>query len=176
MIADFPEIIENETLEIETNSLHVQSTYSGEDLATYQDKQHEKMTITSSEPVPEDEHVHEEIEGTSDSGNENDTHRTGKRKLANSRIKNKKLRMQGKKYLGIKKDQDGKQKLCAEKSEKILCPRHCTNRCKKGWGGRKCNETDETTRTEIFQMFWDTLNWREKKIYIVNLVEKKGNL
>ncbi|KAH3858923.1 hypothetical protein DPMN_101568 [Dreissena polymorpha] len=60
-------------------------------------------------------------------------------KSENQAERNKLLRMQGKKYHGDKKDEQGKSKYCKSRAERVMSPRCCTNRCNKGSGGRQCS-------------------------------------
>ncbi|KAJ8317735.1 hypothetical protein KUTeg_005639 [Tegillarca granosa] len=85
----------------------------------------------------------------------------------------KKLRMRGEKYLGVKKDASGKTRYCSQRSERILCEIGCGNNCRKGIGGRKCISFDEETRLNIFNSFWKDMTWKEKKVYTLSLINKK---
>lgn len=76
-----------------------------------------------------------------------------------------------KKYLGVKKNESGEVKYDVDRPERILGERHCGKKCDKS---RKCNLIDEETRTNIFTSFWKNMTWSEKKVYVVNLVEKRG--
>ena len=108
---------------------------------------------------------HEEIVNTVKTGS--------KRKRTNKRIQNKRLRMEGKAYMRLKRDNEGISKLCVDKGGRIMEGRSCSKRCENGWGGRKCTHIDEQTRADTFQQFWGCMTWGEKKLYIVNLVDKK---
>lgn len=80
----------------------------------------------------------------------------------------KHLRMESKPYKGLKRV-DGKSNYSEEKSERILCERSCTNRCHKIRG---CHKIREETRKEIFKSFWENMDWSEKKVYAVSLIDK----
>lgn len=87
--------------------------------------------------------------------------------------KNKSMRMHGEKYFGVKQNEDGKRNYNIEQPERVMHPRNCTARCDKSWGGRKCSQIDEQTRSEIFNTFWKNMTWGEKKVYVSSLVKKK---
>ncbi|XP_053375677.1 uncharacterized protein LOC128547331 [Mercenaria mercenaria] len=80
----------------------------------------------------------------------------------------KRLRMTGRSYKGLKKV-DGKKKYCVDKGERIMGERNCGNRCRKS---RKCFEVSEETRKSIFSSFWSNMDWQQKKVYAVSLVSK----
>jgi hypothetical protein len=81
---------------------------------------------------------------------------------------NKKLRMEGKAYKGVKKV-NGKKTHCADKTERIQGQRNCSKRCK---SKRKCFDISDSFRQEIFQGFWNRMDWREKQCYVASLVNK----
>lgn len=90
----------------------------------------------------------------------------GKREL------NKKLRMEGKEYLGFRRPRN--QKLTPQdvkrESRKLGPP--CTSlTCRKS-SKRMCNEINDNTRKEIFVAFWEKLTWKQRKVYASNLVRK----
>jgi hypothetical protein len=78
----------------------------------------------------------------------------------------KKLRMTGSAYVGIKKV-DGKKKYCAEKNAKIMKEKTCGNRCRKS---RKCFEISEENRKSIFDAFWNSIDWDAKKCMLLAIL------
>lgn len=85
---------------------------------------------------------------------------------------NKKLRMHGLQYKGVKKDANGHYKYCKERNARIMGPRGCSKRCEKANKGRSCTIITETERTDIFNSFWENMNWKEKKVYVSGMVNK----
>jgi len=92
-----------------------------------------------------------------------------RRKKGSSRLKHKMLRMKGKAYSGMKKTDDG-WKLCVERNERVLCPRNCSKRCEKS-KVRHCNDFTEEDRRNIFDQFWGTMDWNQRKVYVNGIVE-----
>ncbi|CAG9812843.1 unnamed protein product [Phaedon cochleariae] len=79
------------------------------------------------------------------------------------RMRNKKLRMEGKEYFAAdSKDQEGKRVKRPARKLGVKCE------CKSL--GKSCNEVDEEKRNEIFDMFWK-LSWENKKNYVRSLVK-----
>lgn len=80
--------------------------------------------------------------------------------------RNKKLRMQGKRYEGLKKGADGKFAYSVQRQERTVGERHCSKRCK------TCSLITEKDRLDIFNRFWKNMNWDEKKMFVIGMVEK----
>lgn len=91
---------------------------------------------------------------------------------ASKRKKNEVLRMTGLQYAGRKRDNDGKMRYIQEKSERILTETQCSKRCRKRAGGRRCLDIDENSRKAIIKQFWRTMDWKEKRVYVMSLVDK----
>ncbi|XP_071147129.1 uncharacterized protein [Mytilus edulis] len=111
---------------------------------------------------------------TDDAGLENTGHTRTKRKkkapaewLKNT---NKRLRMEGKQYKGVLKNEKGIRTYCIDREQRIMAPSGCTNKCKKS-EKRKCQIFEEKEREEIFNGFWQLI-WEEKKVFVCNLVWK----
>ena len=85
---------------------------------------------------------------------------------------NKKQRMLGKEYSGRKRV-DGKNQYLNQKQARIQGDRGCTARCHKWKMSRQCNMISESTRKEIFTLFWSEMNWSQKQVYVCSLVEKR---
>lgn len=111
------------------------------------------------EPIPGLQLDHEEtVESES----------TGSKRKITQREGNKKLRMEGKAYKGMKQV-DGRWGHCVERGGRILCPRNCSKRCDKR-DYRLCSHITEDERREMFDKFWVTMNWEERKVYVNSLV------
>ena len=80
----------------------------------------------------------------------------------------KRLRMEGKKYMGLKKE-NGKWSLNVERSERILVERNCSKRCEKS-KVKQCVRISEDDRRDIFDNFWKNMTWDERKVYVNSLV------
>lgn len=95
-----------------------------------------------------------------------------KRAGENERESNKKLRMEGKHYLGVtktyKENVGVKYSQTAKRQQRKLAPRNCTKTCT---STRKCNEVSEAERQEIFNNFWAKMDWGQRRVYISSLVE-----
>lgn len=79
--------------------------------------------------------------------------------------KNMKLREMGKNYEGW----SGKKRGSEREGRKMGGP--CkSNFCLKS-STRKCNEVTEDDREILFKEFWETLNWDQKRIYIISLLK-----
>ena len=95
-----------------------------------------------------------------------------KRDRCSLKQKNKKLRMQGDAYLGVKKNDQGVKTHCKERAGRLLCPSGCSKKCEKMSKMRQCSLITDENRNAIFEKFWKTMSWEEKKMYVVSLVEK----
>ncbi|KAK5642954.1 hypothetical protein RI129_009121 [Pyrocoelia pectoralis] len=85
--------------------------------------------------------------------------------------KNKKRRERGKKYLGRKKVDD-KIKYDIQKENRKMKPRCNCKRSLSTNSVMRCNQFTENDRTKIFQKFWKTMDWGEKKVYIRLMMEE----
>ncbi|KAL1489066.1 hypothetical protein ABEB36_014011 [Hypothenemus hampei] len=82
---------------------------------------------------------------------------TQKRKLTQTgraRDENKKSRMHGEEYLGLKKDDDGHFKLMVRKNKRTLKPGCNSQKCKTS-KVRFCSDFKEDERKHIFEYFWE---------------------
>ena len=84
---------------------------------------------------------------------------------------NRRLRMQGNKYEGLKKDENGAYKKL-QRSERSLGPRGCSKRCQKSCKSRHCYNFTDSDRKEIFDAFWKDMDWNQKQMYVASLVDK----
>lgn len=82
----------------------------------------------------------------------------------------KRLRMEGKKYMGYRKNQD---KIVQDRprNERNLGGRCESESCKK-YGERKCPDISEDERNHIFKQFWSIMSWEQRKVYVANNVKK----
>jgi len=86
----------------------------------------------------------------------------------------KKKRMRGETYMGLKMNQDsGTKTYCVEKAGRLLCPRECSRKCNKS-ATKHCNQLSQNDRERIFEMFWKDLDWQQKRMYVNNHVERCG--
>ncbi|KAL1516317.1 hypothetical protein ABEB36_000236 [Hypothenemus hampei] len=102
-----------------------------------------------------------------------------KRKRSNkenwTRVKNKRLRMEGQKYLGFNKTEDGKIQQTSERIARSLKPACKSEACRKSTK-RRCIEFSKRIRKNIFHKFWKDMNWKERKIFVNSLVLKKSTV
>jgi len=61
-----------------------------------------------------------------------------------------------------------------DKSERILTESKCSKRCEKRSGGRRCLDVDEESRKVIMEQFWQMMDWKEKMVYVLSLVNKQN--
>ena len=80
--------------------------------------------------------------------------------------------MQGDAYLGVKKNDQGVKTHCKERAGRLLCPSGCSKKCEKMSKMRQCSLITDENRNAIFEKFWKTMSWEEKKMYVVSIVEK----
>jgi len=83
----------------------------------------------------------------------------------------KRLRMEGKEFQGLKKS-EGKY-IETSKSERILTERGCSKRCYKAGKNRNCHLFTDEVRKEIFETFWSNLDWHGKRVLVSSLVDRK---
>lgn len=88
-----------------------------------------------------------------------------------SKNKNKILRMKGKEYRGMKKNEGGKFVLSEIKSARKIGPRCASSFCKKNVVKRKCFSIKDEDREQLFKTFWNDMTWVERKTYIAALCE-----
>lgn len=84
---------------------------------------------------------------------------------------NKKLRMTGKQYLGYRRDRSGKVFQDSYKEERKMGDACNSKICQKSTI-RFCQSLDEEERRQIFDQFWSSMNWDQRKVYLSNMVEK----
>ncbi|KAK6182966.1 hypothetical protein SNE40_010529 [Patella caerulea] len=87
-----------------------------------------------------------------------------------SRESNKRLRMEGRAYKGMKKT-DGHFTFSAEKDCRKVQERKCTEACDKR--NRYCRDFTDDERQKIFTGFWENMDWNEKKIFLNGLVHRE---
>lgn len=76
------------------------------------------------------------------------------------------LRMEGKPYIS-KRKKDG---ASITKSQRTIGSRCTSSACKRA-SNRFCAELSEDLRSKLFTVFWQCMNWSQKKIYVVGLVD-----
>ncbi|KAK6166780.1 hypothetical protein SNE40_023402 [Patella caerulea] len=87
---------------------------------------------------------------------------------SNQRKLNFLARMQGHKYMGLKKT-DGKYTYSVTKEPKRLGPRECQHSCTKN-KSTKCIEFTEQDRQNVFDAFWK-MDWNQKRVFVANNVD-----
>lgn len=84
----------------------------------------------------------------------------------------KKKRMRGEDYAGFKTDAaDNKRKLINIRNAKALGPT-CSSKTCEASGVRHCSVFSEEARQQLFEYFWTQLNWEQKKLYVLSLVDQ----
>lgn len=86
------------------------------------------------------------------------------------RMRNKYLRMRGKSYMGLMKDEDGKYKLKRKVGSREIGKSCRSQKCQIS-KVFKCNSFSEEERHDMFEKFWNDLTWDMKRTYISNLVD-----
>ncbi|KAM4601049.1 uncharacterized protein ACJ7VT_020896 [Polymixia lowei] len=81
--------------------------------------------------------------------------------------KQKQLRMEGKPYIS-KRKKDG---ATVTKEQREMGPRCTSNACKRA-SNRFCADINEETRKELFEGFWQCMNWSQRKLYVAGLVDR----
>lgn len=80
--------------------------------------------------------------------------------------KQKQLRMEGKAYIS-KRKKDGE---TVTKQPREMGPRCTSNACKKA-SNRFCYEIDDVARKQVFDEFWQRMNWAQRKLYVAEQVD-----
>ncbi|CAG9764937.1 unnamed protein product [Ceutorhynchus assimilis] len=111
-------------------------------------------------------------------GNQEENNKARKRRLvANSeewkRNKNKKLRLEGKPYLGFSKKKGEKMKQDTQRVERRLKETCKSTKCKKSTK-RFCQQFTEETRQQIFSKFWNETDWGQRKVFVSSNVIKQN--
>nr|XP_020465340.1 uncharacterized protein LOC109965575 isoform X2 [Monopterus albus] len=81
--------------------------------------------------------------------------------------KQKQLRMEGKAYVS-KRKRDGE---IVTKQLRAMGPRCTSHACRKA-SNRLCSEISEETRNKVFNEFWQHMNWAQRKLYVVEQVDR----
>ncbi|XP_074508789.1 uncharacterized protein LOC141778426 isoform X1 [Sebastes fasciatus] len=81
--------------------------------------------------------------------------------------KQKQLRMEGKSYVS-KRKRDGK---VVTKHSRAIGPRCTSNACRKA-SNRLCNEINEEARRQVFDEFWQHMDWTQRKLYVAEQVDR----
>lgn len=85
---------------------------------------------------------------------------------------NKRLRMEGKPYLGYSRPRGGKMKQNKHREERLMGSRCDSEFCRKSHM-RNCADITEENRACIFNKFWNDMNWDQRKIFVANHVSCK---
>lgn len=80
----------------------------------------------------------------------------------------------GETYLGYKKvetDLSVKRILCEKKPARELKPTCTSSTCRRS-KERKCELFSEADRKQLFNQYWTSLDWQQKRVYVLSSVEK----
>lgn len=114
-------------------------------------------------------------EEVSDLPTENEVTKKNRKRIASPKEwldnKNKELRQQGKSYMGWTRPKGGKGQRGAYRGERKLGPPCTSPVCKKS-KVRQCEKLTEESRKELFNLFWSTMTWDQRKVYVASLVKK----
>ena len=93
---------------------------------------------------------------------------------SSARKSNQQLRMKGKEYTGFEHIPDERPKYRQNKRKpgRIMGPA-CTSKTCANSKKRKCNEVSENDRENLFNTFWNDMDWNAKKVYIPGLIDAK---
>lgn len=87
------------------------------------------------------------------------------------RNQNKLLRQKGAKYVGFRRDKLRKKDFQdVDRAERKLGPRCSKQSCRKS-NRRHCQDILEDSRINLNSKFWNNMDWGEKKLYIISLVD-----
>lgn len=95
------------------------------------------------------------------------------RKRKNGKMKEiqKNKRQKGENYKGVKKNEDGKKSYCTERAGRYMCPSNCGKRCKSN-RSTQCDSFTDNMRGKIFERFWKTMTWAEKRCYVLAHIDR----
>ena len=87
---------------------------------------------------------------------------------------NEQMRMTGKPYHGFEKrgNDAPSYKQSRPRPGRAMGPRCASRFCEKS-SKRKCNDVSDDARENLFNKFWNDMDWNEKKLYIAGLVDAK---
>ncbi|XP_049802822.1 uncharacterized protein LOC126237069 [Schistocerca nitens] len=83
---------------------------------------------------------------------------------------NKILRMREQAYIGYKKSQIGKIAHDTPREARKLGPTCTSKMCQKSIQ-RKCHQFSVDDRQAVFNTFWETMSWDQRKVYVINFVD-----
>ena len=158
--------------EIDTILTEFLSNSNCDDEVLDPDWQPEKQTDTDSstdnDEAENTENIPNEIFNTPEVGADEIALEQRVDEISNIKKENRKRRMKGLEYVGVKKGKGHVNK----RPERLLAQRTCSSACQKGKGGRGCNAITEEYRKETFKAFWETMDWSAKRVYVMSLVNK----
>ncbi|XP_073986259.1 uncharacterized protein [Rhodnius prolixus] len=85
--------------------------------------------------------------------------------------RNKRLREEGKKYIGWTKPK-GKRGERGQEREERKMGRPCTSKHCQKVSARNCQNLTEEVRKELFTRFWNEMSWDQRKIFVSSLVTR----
>ena len=105
----------------------------------------------------------------------------GQRKKYDTRGESQAKREKGEGYVGYRRVKKDDQQVImahdAPRQAKAMGPPCNSAKCKK-WSSRFCSSVSDAERAKLFSLFWKTMNWDSKKMFIcglVDIVQKKSN-
>ncbi|KAH3703442.1 hypothetical protein DPMN_078478 [Dreissena polymorpha] len=94
-----------------------------------------------------------------------------KRKNEKTKEIQKKKRMCGENYKGVKKNKEDVKVYCIERDGRFLCPSGCGRKCQKS-KDTNCKLLAEADGATIFNNFWKQMSWAEKRCYVTSHVDR----
>ena len=82
----------------------------------------------------------------------------------------KDLRMRGKSYEGFAKKRGDEKFKKADRVERQMGPPCRSPFCAKS-DSRECNLITEDQRQTVFTLFWETMNWQQRKVHVSSLID-----
>lgn len=101
----------------------------------------------------------------------------GRKRSINPKVENwaknktKKLRMEGKAYIGYNRAKDGKVTHKSARNAREIGPRCDSKECLR-IKSRHCSAITEQNRQILFEYFWTKMNWDQRKVFVINHVKK----
>nr|XP_022900236.1 uncharacterized protein LOC111413475 [Onthophagus taurus]XP_022905178.1 uncharacterized protein LOC111417195 [Onthophagus taurus]XP_022907172.1 uncharacterized protein LOC111418744 [Onthophagus taurus] len=83
----------------------------------------------------------------------------------------KRSRMEGKAYMGYSRTKEGKVKQNVPKEARKMGSSCKSKECLRV-KSRNCSEINDVQRNAIFTKFWSEMNWDQRKVFVINHIEK----
>lgn len=157
----------------EENSQLQNNDFGDEERGNDSDYQPEESRNSGSEESQND-NQEQEIEGVpNEYGNmtEGRKRRSRTEKKEWKRLKNQQFRLKGKEYLGYSRGADNMVKQNVMRAARVMGASCTSSMCNKS-NARKCKLFTEEKRKKIFEMFWNDLNWDQRKVFVCSHVSR----